>query len=317
MWNKIKKSLTRFCALTRRYGLTFALSSFCNTFLFRNAARFAKQKSRHCQRVMEYLQTNYGSQVSFQENGPWNPIQADSPIWVMWWQGREQMPELVDRSFQTILDNAGTHPVHLITQENYRNYAELPDHILKKTESGAITLTHLSDILRFYLLHRYGGFWMDATIYLSHPLDPEIYRLPLYTIRHGKDPWLCLGKWSGFFWASGPENPFCLYIYQMFCAYWEKEDCLMEYFLLDCVIRLLYEHVPQVQSRIDAIPCNNAQLFLLEEALNITEPISPTDGTYIFKMSYKKPHTARTNMGALTNYGRLLSGESPLALPHN
>lgn len=308
---RIQKSLNRFAALTSRYGAGFSIFSFCNTFLLRSERLFGSWKSRYYQRVVRYLKT-YGERLALDEGAAWNRIEEDAPIWVMWWQGKAQMPELVAHTFQSIVRNAGKHEVILITRENYQAYAKLPPYIMEKVESGLISITHLSDIMRVYLLHRYGGFWIDATVYLAHELDKSVYQYSLYTINHGKSPCLCLGKWSGFFWGSGKGNPFFQYIYELFCAYWEKETCLMDYFLLDCAIRLAYESSAAVRAQIDAIPRNNRQLFLLEERLNSPEPAAPGDGTYLFKLTYKKQHISQDGQGRRTNYGRLLAGESPL-----
>lgn len=61
-----------------------------------------------------------------------NPIGDDSNIWVMWWQGESGMPEIVKMCYNSIKANAGSHPVVLITRENYKDYVKLPEFIEEK-----------------------------------------------------------------------------------------------------------------------------------------------------------------------------------------
>ena len=88
-------------------------------------------------------------------------------IWIFWWQGYDTAPLLVKKCIDSIIKNAGNHPVILITKENWKNYADIPDYIIEKVEKGIITLTHFSDILRMSLVSEHGGLWLDATIFVS------------------------------------------------------------------------------------------------------------------------------------------------------
>ena len=52
------------------------------------------------------------------------PQEDNYPIWVMWWQGENKMPEVVKICYASILKNAGSHPVNLITNCNYEKYLD-------------------------------------------------------------------------------------------------------------------------------------------------------------------------------------------------
>jgi len=65
--------------------------------------------------------------------------------------------------------------IHIITLENYREYVDIPQHILDKFERGIITMTTMSDVLRFQLLARYGGYWLDATVFFSSDIPKEFF----------------------------------------------------------------------------------------------------------------------------------------------
>lgn len=83
---------------------------------------FSSFKQRY---ILHYLMTRSGGQeiVSSYKDRTCDPnenIGATSPIWVCWWQGEEQMPDIVKACYHSIQKHACTHPVILITSENYQ-----------------------------------------------------------------------------------------------------------------------------------------------------------------------------------------------------
>lgn len=127
--------------------------------------------------ILEELKKKYSDilkQYSIYEE-PQNTITSDCPIWIFWGQGEDQMPSLVRCCYQSILKNAKEHPVHLITIKNYYEYVDIPNYIIEKFNEGKITWTTFSDIIRVSLLAKWGGLWLDATIYLTQPLPDSIY----------------------------------------------------------------------------------------------------------------------------------------------
>ena len=99
------------------------------------------------------------------------------PIWCCWWQGEEQMPELVKLCHARLKQVIPSDKVqlHLITLNNYREYVELPAHITEKFERKIITMTTMSDVLRFALLEKYGGYWLDATVFFTGSIPEEYF----------------------------------------------------------------------------------------------------------------------------------------------
>ena len=72
-------------------------------------------------------------------------------VWVCWLQGIENAPELVQRCYRSLQEQLLDKEIVLLTEENYRNYVQFPDHIQKKINQGIITRTHMSDLLRLEL----------------------------------------------------------------------------------------------------------------------------------------------------------------------
>lgn len=59
------------------------------------------------------------------------PINHTVPkiIWIFWWQGASNMPSIVKKCYQSIIKNKNNAEVILITKDNIRNYANLPEYI--------------------------------------------------------------------------------------------------------------------------------------------------------------------------------------------
>lgn len=94
-------------------------------------------------------------------------IEESDKIWICWFQGIENAPELVKACYNSVLKNYKDKEIIVLTEENYKKYVDMPEHIIKKWEKGYITFAHFSDILRIELLSKYGGLWLDSTIFTT------------------------------------------------------------------------------------------------------------------------------------------------------
>ena len=91
-----------------------------------------------------------------------NTLRTPNIIWVFWWQGLYDMPPVIQECYKSVIRNANGRDVILLTEDNYKDYVQLPFHILDKFNNRIISYTHFSDILRVVLLKEYGGLWIDA-----------------------------------------------------------------------------------------------------------------------------------------------------------
>ena len=113
----------------------------------------------------------------------YEPITGSSPIWTCWWQGKNFAPELIKACWNSWKLHVPLEmEIVVITKDNYSEYIEIPEYVLDKVNNGSISLATLSDIIRHSLLYKYGGMWLDATIYMNDdiPIDVFEYCL-LYT----------------------------------------------------------------------------------------------------------------------------------------
>ena len=198
------------------------------------------RRERKQQAILHYLQTNYQNLIlKYTQKEEIPPASNQAPIWVCWWQGENAMPPIVQSCFQSLCSHAGNHLVHLITQENISKYVTIPDYILRKVQEGKISFTHFSDILRMCLLYEHGGLWIDATVYVSQPIPEKVFQEPLFTVAANIDTDnISQAKWMGFILGSSPQGVLCSFARELFFQYWEKENKLLDYFLIDYVISI-------------------------------------------------------------------------------
>lgn len=237
------------------------------------------------------------------------------PIWVCWWQGEENMPELVKCCYNSLHENANGHPVHLITEDNYSDFVTIPTHILTKLGQGLISITHFSDILRGALLYEYGGMWIDSTILVTQALpkslDYKFYSIrftDFYTVkRTNKGQHIIKGRPS-FFLYSEKHNLLLKFMRDFFFAYWVNEDSLINYLLIDYVILLAYESIPEITNMMDEIPYNNPAHNDLRYLMKKNYPYDSSlfeslcKETYLHKLTRKKDFPDYTPKGDITYY---------------
>ena len=292
----------------KAFGFRFASRYYFNNIAYK-LTKIYPFKKKVFKQILGYLSKRYASIISA-DGCETSPIPLDAKVWVFWWQGEENMPPIVKASFESIKKNT-SHQVVLIDKDNFNDYIELPDYILEKLEKKVITLTHFSDILRACLLSKYGGLWADATIYLTQNIDEQFVGKNFYTCKQmskANKKFVSLGQWSGFFMAGGKNNPLFVNLRNLFFEYWKTHNDLVEYFLIDYSIRLIYDNLPQVAQMIDSVADNNPDLYTLADNLfglyDQNKFAKLQEKTSVFKLTWK--FDAKLTQKENTFYKKLL-----------
>ncbi|KAB7788131.1 capsular polysaccharide synthesis protein [Bifidobacterium cebidarum] len=227
---------------------------------------------------------------------PYSSIKDPGIIWIFWWQGIDTAPEIVRYCINSIKTHAGHRRVILIDKDNIRQYTTLSEHVFDLVNSGAITLTHLSDLLRFNLLYNYGGLWMDATLLTTESLD-SVDTSTLFTCSGFNDPTLfnvSEGRWTGFFIGGPAGQPLFLFMDNFFSNYWQNNSEMPDYFLIDYALDYAWSsNIGNFRNTCLRYKDIQPRMFDLQQSLSNTSFLSMhweeiTDKTYIFKLSYKK-----------------------------
>lgn len=238
------------------------------------------------------------------------------PVWVCWWQGETKMPELIRCCVDSLKRNLPKEKtvLRLITLENCMEYVTFTETIIRKFNEGKISYTHLSDILRAELLFRYGGMWIDATYYVAAPVPEEIFeQKTVYTLRFEKAVWgadITQGRWSGNLWCSVKGKKLFQFLMECLWYYWEMEDELIDYFLIDYVIAMAVEEFPEVKRELEQCEfCGNG-VFELQKLMNCKYTQERTEAVREMSVFYKLRRQAdyrKENVaGEQTMYGYLV-----------
>tara|TARA_R110002051_G_scaffold11260_1_gene41206 strand:- start:773 stop:2194 length:1422 start_codon:yes stop_codon:yes gene_type:complete len=89
-------------------------------------------------------------------------------IWIYWAQGWDEAPEICKLCKDSWIKLNPTWEVVSLDRDSLRQF--IPDDTYSKILKFA-THTTQSDVIRLYLVSRYGGLWTDATNICNHPLD--------------------------------------------------------------------------------------------------------------------------------------------------
>lgn len=270
--------------------------------------------------VIEYIKIHYGyifeKYRNYVDSGkPYNS--KNSPIWVAWLDGLEKAPPLVQVCIASIIRHAGTHPVHIITWENYEQFVYIPEIIVAKAKDHIIKPAHFSDILRVSLLAEHGGIWLDATIFCAHPIPDDYFEMKLFTCKSSilDDRWISKNQWTTFVLGGFAQNELYLSLRDFFEQYWIRESCAIDYLFFDGAIKTACTFIPNVKEWMAQIPCTNEKRDAL--ILRFAEPWTPgcvddllQSDTVFFKLGYRETCFLQesTSKGELTVYGAFVRG---------
>lgn len=170
-------------------------------------------------------------------------------IWICWLQGEENAPDIVKSCIQSVRRQMPDYEIILITNDNMSQYITFPDYIYKKKKKDRITNIQFSDILRISLLKQYGGIWLDATVFLSAPLDKKITDSEFFAyhsnIHLKNNSWLL---------QSAPHHLLMENMQNLMFAYWQHENRMLNYFLYHLFFDLMIEESPACRQEWEKVP---------------------------------------------------------------
>lgn len=313
---RIFKESRRLPERLKIFGLKVALISFWDgLFPPGKSSKYIRTVEKYVDEFLNGLVVKYRKETFSNSSIEMNNKKL--PVWCCWWQGEENMPELVKMCYtrlkQVVPDDKAE--LQLITLENYLEYVDIPDHIIKKFNSGIITMTAMSDILRFWLLEKYGGYWIDATVFFTGDIPSEYFTGKFYCQRMTKNfaynkREACRGNWCGFSMAGEKNCILFRFMKDAFSQWWEHYDIIIDYVLIDYMLMTGYKYVPAIREIINSVPDNNEDIFEMYQVLN--KPYSKrmyqslVNRNVMHKLTYKMELKKVTDDGKVTLYGYLL-----------
>ena len=232
-------------------------------------------------------------------------------VWLCWFQGIEKAPEIVKKCYESVTKNLVDYKIVVLTDDNIRQYVDFPEYVWSKYTKGVITKTHFSDILRLELLSKYGGIWVDATVFISdnnipkYMTDSDLFLFQC--LKPGLDGHATVI--SSWYISSCKHNPILELTRDLLYEYWKCNNRLCDYFLLHDFMQLAIEKYPEEWKKV--VPYSNAMPHVLlldffelydKERLDAMLGLTP-----IHKLSYKFTQEQMEMDG--TYYKSFINGE--------
>lgn len=211
-------------------------------------------------------------------------------IWWCWLQGLDEAPQIVKACFNSIMrefkgssvqDVQGLsdgYEIKVIDAENWKEYIELPDFIVKKWEKKQIPPALFSDLLRLELLIKYGGTWIDSTVLCtgfkefeslssssgstSSPSVQEFKKYleaDLFLFQYTKQGSIPVSI-SNWFISACSNNEVLMVLRDMLYAYWKDYDCVLDYYIFHLFFAMISKEFPE---QITAMPYGQSQNSLV------------------------------------------------------
>lgn len=269
-----------------------------------------------------YIEGKYGDIIGIYTSAHAEPKEAgERRIWVFWGQGEDSMPELIRACYKQLVALNGD-AVTLVTNQNVHEFLDIPAVIYEKVERGAISWAHFSDIIRTSLLARYGGLWLDATVWITRQFPFEEFgEMPFYSA-NGKVAvssravrfWTSFQwNWSGWcLYASNKNEVLFSFVSEMLINLAQREKYLLDYVLVDYCIYYACRKLPGVGDAMSE--CNKTEFRyrnrlaeLMNRPYNEREYEQLTATDYVFKLSFRAGWQPATADGATTYYGKLIA----------
>lgn len=273
--------------------------------------------------VMEYLENVLGSFLAtydYKALLPDVPKGMQNKLWICWWQGLDNAPEIVRACIESVKRHAAGREVILITDENVNEYVEFPDWIVNLDSRGVLSKTHISDLLRLELLAKYGGLWLDATFFCCRDLSDQVYNAPVFSIKrpdyfHGS---IASGYFANYsLGCDKSHRRVFATVRDLFYEYWRRQSFLIDYLLTDYLIVLAERHDPWIKSSIDAIHPNNSAcdelIKVLDQPFNDELWREFSKKTDLFKLTWKQDFSKQIGKDD-SFYGALLKNRLSLQM---
>lgn len=227
-------------------------------------------------------------------------LEIERKVWVCWFQGMENAPDIVQKCYSSLKKNITDRDIVLITEKNYREYVSFPNEIQRKIDCGMINGAHMSDLLRLELLQRYGGTWIDATVFCSsskipkYMLDSDLFLFQC--LKPGKDGQPSVI--SNWFITAKPNQKFIFIIKELLYEYWKENTEVVDYFIFHDFFQMLIEKYPEEWNKV--IPFSNSTPhILLLRLFDVVDDVvwnAVIEMTPFHKLSYKFADTEKLKM---------------------
>ena len=187
---------------------------------------------------------------------PQQPVVRDDAaekIYTIWLQGEQNAPDIVKSCFASIRAHC-TQELVVLDEKTLPDYISLPEEIVTKYKEGKIEPCHFSDICRVELLYRHGGYWLDATCFVTGPIPEHISAQDFFVFMAGEK---VHGNYSFIqnCFIRARKGAYLLEAWRaMILDYWLHEDRRVDYFQHQVMFRTLVTDKPDAAALFAQMP---------------------------------------------------------------
>lgn len=216
-----------------------------------------KHRKRRCAafgRILTaFMRKHYLAAAADIQDLPAENNDLEEKIFTLWLQGESQAPEIVRSCFASIRKHCPQELV-ILDADTVFDYISLPEPIVEKYRAGKIKPAHFADICRIELLHTYGGYWLDATCFLSAPIPAFIKEQDFFVFMAGEK---VHGNYSYIqnCFIRARKGAYLLEAWRaMMLDYWLHEDRRVDYFQHQVMFRTLVTYNDLAREKFAAMP---------------------------------------------------------------
>jgi len=229
-------------------------------------------------------------------------------IWQFWQQGiDENTPKLVLSCLSSVEKHRGEYEIIVLSKETLNDYIELPGFVWEKFGKGGFTFPKIANLVRLFLLSAYGGVWLDATIYLTAPIDKKFLEKDFFALQRSDIPPLDEKIFTDFdplglswkpesfvrmqnsFIIAKPHGKIIDDLLSIHLEYWKKEEVIGHYFFFQIMFNRMIQHDEWKKLNCEIVCYADFHRFLIA-------------GFERFDKRYYDEITARWNVHKLTLY---------------
>ena len=196
-----------------------------------------KRQQMRANKIIKYFRRKYVPIIKNLKPAPVIRNQVDT-IWQFWTPPHDMAtPEIVNACIRSVERHKGNRKHIVVTNETLNDYVKLPDYIMEKRRSENIDNAHFADLVRLELLHTYGGYWMDATVFMTGEIPKIIDDQDFFVYLTGT---INTHSFMQNCFIRGNQGAYLLEAWRMLAhEYWRREYRNIDYFWIQMMFAAL------------------------------------------------------------------------------
>ncbi|MEE6635744.1 capsular polysaccharide synthesis protein [Limosilactobacillus pontis] len=200
-------------------------------------------------------------------NDKWKNKKMPKVIWWCWLQGEDNIPELPKICLKSIREKIPDYKVIVVSLDNLDDYIELPEIIVTKFKAGWISGAQFSDVVRLALLAKYGGIWIDSTVYCTDDrMIKTIESNDMFMYQNLMSSNSNIIRMSSWLMATKKDNPMFEEASSLLNDYYESTNYTEDYYVCHLILTLLVRKYSELWDKMDVF--NNTDPHMLQLRLN-------------------------------------------------